>query len=67
MRAAYQIQACVAEAAPAAERRAVAEQARKAAAALQAEAGPTGLGADAAGALDVAQAALTVWLAISAV
>ena len=51
------------EAAPAAERRAVAENARKAAAVLKAGAGPTGLGPEAAGALDVADAALTVWLA----
>ena len=63
IRVAPQVQACVADAAPAAERRAVAEQARKAAAALRSEAGPTGLGADAAGALQVADAALTVWLA----
>ena len=64
---ASQVQACVFEAAPAAERQTVAEHARKAAAVLKAEAGPTGLGAEAAGALEVVNAALTVWLASSAV
>ena len=53
----------MADAMPAAERLSVAEQARLAAAALQGEAGPAGLGAEAAGALEVADAALTVWLA----
>ena len=52
---------------PAAERQAAAEQARKAAAALRFEAGQPGLGAEAAGALDVADAALTLWLAAPAV
>ena len=52
---------------PAAERQTVAEHARRAAAALRFEAGPPGLGAEAAGALDVADAALTLWLAASAV
>ena len=52
---------------PAAERQAVAEHARKAAAALRFEAEPSGLGAEAAGALGVADAALTLWLATPAV
>lgn len=51
---------------PASERRDLAEQARFAAAALRGEAGMAGLGADASGALEVADAALTVWLAASA-
>ena len=52
---------------PAAERQAVAEHARKAAAALRFEAEPSGLGAEAAGALSVTNTALTLWLATPAV
>lgn len=53
---------------PAAERRSVAEHARQAAAALRFEAEEfSGLGADAAGALGVADATLTLWLAAPAV